>query len=138
MDIKKNKVYTLDELLNMNNQISEHFNNIIARRNAIKEVRHKVVKSFKDFSKKDKELLLALKSEVFNGHDIYVFGSRVNGTYLDKSDVKKLSKKGILGVKESDWDIKSEYVPNMELLGKFCFKYGIRIDFSKGIQKIKI
>ena len=109
---------------------------IVAKRfeyntNIKSKVRHKIVGSFKDFDNESKEYLLSLKNEVFKGSDIYVFGSRVNGTYLSDNEYEKYSKE-YSNVKKSDWDIRSEFKTDIKE-----FK-GYKIDFQIGNKGIKI
>jgi predicted metal-binding protein len=136
--IEIGKVYTLDELKN----IDISYYNIITEKQKFNieiknTVRHKIIESFTDFSKKDKDFLLKLKNEIFNNNDIYVFGSRVNGKYITNVEVKKYIKK-YPDIKESDWDIQSLFKPDDELLLKFQIENNIKIDFNMGTQKIKI
>lgn len=101
------------------------------------KVRHKVIESFEDFDDKSKEYLLSLKNEVFEGNNIYVFGSRVNGTYLSDDEYEKYSKE-YTNVKKSDWDIKSLYKPDREKLKLFETENNVKIDFQLGNSIIKI
>jgi hypothetical protein len=95
------------------------------------KVRHKIINIFDDFSDKDKEYLIELKQEVFKGNDIYIFGSRINGTYLTDDEYKKYSKI-YNNVKKSDWDIRSNFRINIRE-----FK-GYKIDSQIGNKGIKV
>ena len=101
------------------------------------KVRHKIIKNFNDFDPDSKKLLLKLKKEVFNNSDIYVQGSRVNGTYLTSVEFEEY-RKLYPNVKESDWDIQSLYIPDKEKLKRFQENNNIKIDFQIGSQKIKV
>lgn len=95
------------------------------------KVRHKVVTCFDDFDDDSKEFLLRLKKEVFSDNDIYVYGSRVNGTYLSDEEFNRYSSE-YPNVKKSDWDIRSLYKPKQtEFLG-------YKIDFNFGTNGIKV
>ena len=109
---------------------------IIAKRfeyytNIKTKIRHKIINSFEDLDDKSKEYLFSLKNEVFKGNNIYVFGSRVNGTYLSDDEYEKYSKE-YSNVKKSDWDIQSEFKVNVRE-----FK-GYKIDYQFGTKGIKI
>ena len=84
-----------------------------------------------DFEEKDKEYLLDLKKEVFKGNDFYVFGSRVNGTYLSDAEYEMYKDK-YTNVKKSDWDIRSNFKVTIKE-----FK-GYKIDFQIGNKGIKV
>jgi hypothetical protein len=136
--IIKNKIYNLEELkliypdyynrIMLNNKFSIEVKDII---------RHNIISSFEDFSDNDKQMLLLLKESVFNNQDIYIFGSRISGKYIDTDEYNKY-KELYSSIKESDWDIQSLYIPDKDSLKKFEKDFNIRIDFHKGTHKIKI
>ena len=136
--IIKNKIYNLEELkliypdyynrIMLNNKFSIEVKDII---------RHNIISSFEDFSDNDKQMLLLLKESVFNNQDIYIFGSRISGKYIDTDEYNKY-KELYSSIKESDWDIQSLHIPDKDSLKKFERDFNIRIDFHKGTHKIKI
>jgi hypothetical protein len=100
------------------------------------KVRHKIINDKRDFDVATKKILSALKKEVFENNDIFVFGSRINGTYITDKEYIKYSKI-YQNVKKSDWDIQSIFKPDADKLKAFQDKYNIKIDFQIGTKKIK-
>ena len=101
------------------------------------KIRHTIINKFEDFDLDSKKLLLSLKKDIFDNNDIYVFGSRIQGTYLTDEEFEKYNKL-YSNVKKSDWDIQSLYIPDKEKLKRFQENNNIKIDFQIGSQKIKV
>lgn len=136
--IIKNKVYNLEDLKLI---YPDYYNRIMLNNKfniEVKDIiRHNIINNFEDFSDSDKQMLLLLKKNIFNNQDIYIFGSRISGKYIDTDEYNKY-KDLYNGIKESDWDIQSLYIPDKDSLKKFEKDFNIRIDFHKGTHKIKI
>lgn len=136
--IIKNKVYNLEDLKLI---YPDYYNRIMLNNKfniEVKDIiRHNIINNFEDFSDNDKQMLLLLKKNIFNNQDIYIFGSRISGKYIDTDEYNKY-KNLYNGIKESDWDIQSLYIPDKDSLKKFEKDFNIRIDFHKGTHKIKI
>lgn len=136
--IIKNKVYNLEDLKLI---YPDYYNRIMLNNKfniEVKDIiRHNIINNFEDFSDNDKQMLLLLKKNIFNNQDIYIFGSRISGKYIDTDEYNKY-KDLYNGIKESDWDIQSLYIPDKDSLKKFEKDFNIRIDFHKGTHKIKI
>lgn len=136
--IIKNKVYNLEDLKLI---YPDYYNRIMLNNKfniEVKDIiRHNIINNFEDFSDSDKQMLLLLKKNIFNNQDIYIFGSRISGKYIDTDEYNKY-KNLYNGIKESDWDIQSLYIPDKDSLKKFEKDFNIRIDFHKGTHKIKI
>ena len=125
-------IYTLDDLLSRGDEYSKKLEERIRFSTEVKsKVRHKVVTNFDDFSDKDKAFLLRLKEQVFDGHDIYVFGSRINGTYLSDEEYEMYKDK-YQDVKKSDWDIRSNFKAKAKEFE------GFKIDYNPGTYGIKV
>ena len=136
--IIKNKIYNLEDLKLI---YPDYYNKIMLNNKfniEVKDIiRHNIINNFEDFSDSDKQMLLLLKMNIFNNQDIYIFGSRISGKYIDTDEYNKY-KDLYNGIKESDWDIQSLYIPDKDSLKKFEKDFNIRIDFHKGTHKIKI
>ena len=136
--IIKNKIYNLEDLKLI---YPDYYNKIMLNNKfniEVKDIiRHNIINNFEDFSDSDKQMLLLLKKNIFNNQDIYIFGSRISGKYIDTDEYNKY-KDLYNGIKESDWDIQSLYIPDKDSLKKFEKDFNIRIDFHKGTHKIKI
>lgn len=125
-------IYTLNDLLSIGGEYSERIKDRVTFQSEVKsKVRHKIINTFEDFDEKDKTYLLDLKNEIFKGNNIYVFGSRVNGTYLS-DDEYEMYKDKYTNVKKSDWDIRSNFKVTIKE-----FK-GYKIDFQIGNKGIKV
>lgn len=125
-------IYTLEDLLSRGDEYSKKLEEKIRFSKEVKsKVRHKVVANFDDFSDKDKAFLLRLKEQVFDGHDIYVFGSRINGTYLSDEEYEMYKDK-YQDVKKSDWDIRSNFKAKAKEFE------GFKIDYNPGTYGIKV
>ncbi len=125
-------IYTLDDLLSRGDEYSKKLEERIRFSTEVKsKVRHKVVTNFDDFSDKDKAFLLRLKEQLFDGNDIYVFGSRINGTYLSDEEYEMYKDK-YHGVKKSDWDIRSPFKAKAREFE------GFKIDYNPGTNGIKV
>ena len=133
----KNIVYSLDHLLKLEDETGDKFRSLKKLGDLKRSIRHTVINTFDDFCDKDKSFLLALKNEIFDGNNIYVSGSRITGKYITKKEYLKY-KDEYIGLKPSDWDIQSMFVPNMDKLKQFAIEHDVKIDFSKGINKVKI
>ncbi len=133
-----NKIYNLEEIKEI---LPDYYNMIMSNNKFNLEVknivRHKIINNIDDLTSEDKKMLLLLKESVFNNENIYISGSRINGTYINNEEYNSY-KDLYKYVKESDWDIQSLYIPEQSLLKKFEKDFNIRIDFHKGTHKIKI
>jgi len=99
-------IYTLEELLSRGDEYSKKLEEKIRFSKEVKsKVRHKVVANYDDFCDKDKAFLQRLKEQIFDGNDIYVFGSRINGTYLSDEEYEMYKESigmtnGVIGTSE--------------------------------------
>lgn len=125
-------IYTLEDLLSKGDDYAKRLEDKLKFNKEVKsKIRHKIINSFEDFTTEDQLFLIKLKEKVFNNNDIYVFGSRINGTYLSNEEYLYYKDK-YSNVKESDWDIRSFFKPTIQIFENY------KIDYSPGSHGIKV
>lgn len=132
------KIYTLEDIFNWNNEYSKYIQEKLLLNSEFKsKTRHKIITTYEDLEEEDKLLLITLKQEVFENNLIYLFGSRINGKYITKKEYIEYKEK-YPHIKVSDYDIKSQYKPDVTKLKEFEKKYDVKIDYFYGTAKIVI
>ena len=132
------KIYTLEDIFDWNNDYSKQLQEKLLLNLEFKfKIRHKIITTYNDLEEEDKLLLTTLKKEVFANNLIYLFGSRTNGKYIDKKEYID-NKDKYPHIKVSDYDIKSQYKPDVTKLKEFEKKYDVKIDYFYGTAKIVI
>ena len=132
------KIYTLEDILAWNNDYSRYIEKKLLLDSDFKsKIRHKIITTYEDLEEDDKLLLTTLKQEVFDNNLIYLFGSRISGLYINKKEYID-NKEKYPHIKVSDYDIKSQYRPDVTKLKEFEKKYDVKIDYFYGTAKIVI